>query len=61
MKFLHGIISKLVKKKKKDIAIAYAKSIINVRKKFEDISSISKIENYLINFKTIYSKDAYIQ
>jgi hypothetical protein len=51
---------KISEEKKKDIAITYAKSIVQVRKKFEDISSISKIENYLMNFKNLFQKDAYI-
>jgi hypothetical protein len=52
---------KISEEKKKDIAITFAKSIVQVRKKFEDISSISKIENYLMNFKNLFLKDAYIQ
>jgi hypothetical protein len=51
---------KISEEKKKDIAITFAKSIVQVRKKFEDISSVSKIENYLMNFKNLFLKDAYI-
>ena len=47
--------------KKKDIAILFAKNVVQIRKKLDDISSISKIENYLMSFKNLFHKDAYIQ
>jgi hypothetical protein len=36
---------KLIEEKKKDLAITFAKNIIEIRKKIDDIITISKIEN----------------
>jgi hypothetical protein len=52
---------KISEEKKKDIAITFAKNIVVIRKKMEDISSISKCENYLMTFKNLFHKDTYIQ
>ena len=51
---------KIAEEKKKDIAIVFAKNVVSVRKKLDDISSISKIENFLMSNKNIYHRDAYI-
>ena len=51
---------KISEEKKKDVAIIFAKNIIPIRKKLDDISSISKIENCLMTFKNLFNKDAYI-
>lgn len=52
---------KIGEEKKKDIAILFAKNVVAVRKKLDDVSSISKMENYLMSNKNIFHKDAYIQ
>jgi len=52
---------KIAEEKKKDIVILFAKNVVQVRKKLDDISSISKIENFLMSNKNIFHKDAYIQ
>ena len=52
---------KISEEKKKDIAIVFAKNIVVIRRKMEDISSISKCENYLMTFKNLFHKDVFIQ
>jgi hypothetical protein len=52
---------KIIEEKKKDIAIIFLQNIIPIRKKLEDISSTSKIENTLTMFKNLFHKDNYIQ
>ena len=39
---------KIIEEKKKDVAIHFSKNIISIRKKFDDISSTSKIEGVLM-------------
>jgi len=39
---------KIIEEKKKDVAIHFSKNIIPIRKKFDDISSTSKIEGVLM-------------
>lgn len=51
---------KICEEKKKDIAIIFAKNIIPIRRKLDDISSTSKIENTLTNYKNLFHKDQYI-
>ena len=48
---------KICEEKKKDIAIIFAKNIIPIRRKLDDISSTSKIENTLVNYKNLFHKD----
>mmetsp|Transcript_17082 Transcript_17082/g.26429 ORF Transcript_17082/g.26429 Transcript_17082/m.26429 type:complete len:179 (+) Transcript_17082:1713-2249(+) len=52
---------RISEEKKKDIAISFARTIVPIRKKLDDISSISRIENFLMSFKNLFHKDAYIQ
>ena len=51
---------KIIQEKKKDIAITFAKNVVHIRMKLDDISSISKLENYLMSYKNMFHKDAYI-
>jgi hypothetical protein len=51
---------KISQEKKKDIAITFAKNVINIRMKLDDISSISKLENMLMSYKNMFHKDTYI-
>ena len=42
---------RIIEERKKDIAIAFATYVIETRKKFDDIGSISKIESALVSLK----------
>ena len=52
---------KIIEEKKKDLAITFAKHIVEVRKKIDDIVSTSKIENALNSLKNVFHKDELIQ
>lgn len=52
---------KLIDEQRKDIAITFAQNIIEVRKKIDDISSTTKIEDALNNYKSVFFSDNYIQ
>lgn len=52
---------KIGEEKKKDIAILFAKNVVAVRKKLDDVSSVSRMENYLMSNKNLFHKDAFIQ
>jgi hypothetical protein len=52
---------KIIEEKKKDIAIVFMQNIIPIRKKLDDISSTSKIENMLNMFKNLFHKETFIQ
>jgi len=51
---------KIIEEKKKDIAITFAKHVVEVRKKIDDIVSTSKIENTLNSMKNVFYKDELI-
>lgn len=51
---------KIIDERKKDIAITFAQNIIEIRKKIDDISSTTKVENTLTNLKSVFFKDTYI-
>ena len=52
---------KLVDERKKDIAIAFATYVLEVRKKIDDHTSTSKIESTLTGLKSVFHKDNFIQ
>lgn len=52
---------KIIAERKKEIAIAFSKNIFETRKKFDDVTSIGKIENTLSSLKQVFHNDAHIQ